>query len=254
MLLNPNEIFVFGSNLAGVHGSGSASFARMFFGARLGTGEGLMGQSYALPSKVAPSHFMSWTQFEKHIHVFLKTAQERPDLMFWLSKIGTGSAKFEEQTVAAAFAGGDLDKPVLLKNVYYPGTWLRKYYKKSFIRLCVAGSRKITDQTFVFSEIQKMIETLDKENPSEIIIVEGEAPGVDRLAKDYAKLSGFKYRPMPADWDRYPKMAGFIRNQFQAMYSTHLLALIAEDSPGTKDMINRAAKESLMVKIVEYHT
>lgn len=252
MLLNDNEIFVFGSNLAGVHGSGSASFAKMFFGAQLGVGEGLTGQSYALPSKITPSHYMSWAQFQKHIKIFLKTAQEQPDLIFWLSKVGTGSAKFEEEMVATAFAGGSLDNPKLLKNIYYPGTWLRKFYKKNLIRLVVAGSRSITDETFVFSEIQKMIEELTALNPDSIVIVEGEAPGVDRLAKIYAQSVGLKYRPMHADWDWYPKTAGFIRNQFQAMYGTHLLAIIREGSPGTKDMINRASKEGLMVKIVQY--
>lgn len=253
MLLNNNEIFVFGSNLAGVHGSGSASYARMFFGARLGIGEGITGQSYALPSKITPSHYMSWVQFEKHIQIFLKTAQERPDLLFWLSKVGTGSAKFKEEAVAAAFAGGSLDHPTLLKNIYYPGTWLRNFYRKNFIRLVVAGSRSITNEAFVFDQIQKMIEELNALNPDSIIIVEGEATGVDRLAKLYAQSAGLKYRPMHADWERYPKMAGFIRNQFQAMYGTHLLALIRDGSPGTKDMINRASKEGLMIKIVEYH-
>jgi hypothetical protein len=182
----------------------------------------------------------------------LKTVKERPDLTFWLSKVGTGHAKFEEETVAAAFVGRDIEHPVLLKNVYYPGTWLRKFYKKQFIRLIVAGSRTITDEAFVFNEIQKMIEELTLQNPSEIIIVEGEAPGVDRLAKIYAQMAGLKYRSMRADWERYPKMAGFISNQFQAMYSTHLLALIEKDSPGTKDMIERASKEGLIIKIVQY--
>jgi hypothetical protein len=48
--LKPNEIFVFGSNLAGVHGGWSARAARLKFGAVKGQGVGLQGQLYAIPT------------------------------------------------------------------------------------------------------------------------------------------------------------------------------------------------------------
>ncbi len=47
--LNANEVFVFGSNLQGIHGSGAAQVARECFGAIMGRGVGLQGQSYAIP-------------------------------------------------------------------------------------------------------------------------------------------------------------------------------------------------------------
>ena len=49
--LKPNEIFVFGSNLSGIHGGGAARLAYEKFGAIYGQGVGLMGQSYAIPTK-----------------------------------------------------------------------------------------------------------------------------------------------------------------------------------------------------------
>ena len=48
--LQPNEIFVFGSNLAGMHGGGAARLAYQKFGAVWGQGVGLQGQSYAIPT------------------------------------------------------------------------------------------------------------------------------------------------------------------------------------------------------------
>ena len=48
--LEPNEIFVFGSNLAGAHGGGAARIALDCFGAVWGQGVGLQGQSYAIPT------------------------------------------------------------------------------------------------------------------------------------------------------------------------------------------------------------
>ena len=48
--LKENEIFVFGSNLAGMHGGGAARIARLHFGAVMGKGVGLQGQSYAIPT------------------------------------------------------------------------------------------------------------------------------------------------------------------------------------------------------------
>lgn len=46
-----NMIFVFGSNLSGIHGAGAAHFAMQKMGAIYGQGQGLQGQSYALPTK-----------------------------------------------------------------------------------------------------------------------------------------------------------------------------------------------------------
>ena len=49
-VLEKNEIFVFGSNLAGRHLGGAAKAAYNKFGAKWGVGVGLAGQSYAIPT------------------------------------------------------------------------------------------------------------------------------------------------------------------------------------------------------------
>lgn len=48
--LKPNEVFVFGSNLQGMHGGGAARAARLYFGAKMGVGVGPQGSSYAIPT------------------------------------------------------------------------------------------------------------------------------------------------------------------------------------------------------------
>ena len=48
--LKPNEVFVFGSNLAGFHGGGAARAAYKKFGAIWGQGVGMQGHSYAIPT------------------------------------------------------------------------------------------------------------------------------------------------------------------------------------------------------------
>lgn len=48
--LNEGEIFVFGSNLAGMHGGGAARVAHRYFGAEWGVGVGSTGQTYAIPT------------------------------------------------------------------------------------------------------------------------------------------------------------------------------------------------------------
>ena len=61
----PNTIFVFGSNPEGIHGAGSARIARLYFGARYGQGEGLQGNSYALPTTILNYDSFGWTPYAR---------------------------------------------------------------------------------------------------------------------------------------------------------------------------------------------
>ena len=59
-MFSTNKIFVFGSNLKGIHGRGAALKAYERFGAILGRGEGMSGNSYVIPTKVAPWSSCLW--------------------------------------------------------------------------------------------------------------------------------------------------------------------------------------------------
>ena len=97
------EIFVFGSNLSGIHGAGAARIAREHHGAIWGQGEGLQGDSYALPTKGLNITFMPYNQVKKHVHTFLKFAADHPELEFKVTRIGCGLAGFKDENIAPLF-------------------------------------------------------------------------------------------------------------------------------------------------------
>ena len=104
------EIFVFGSNLAGRHGAGAALDAKKRWGAIYGRGEGLQGQSYALPTKDATPwpdrpKTLSLEIIREKIVDFLEFAQLRSDLTFRMTRIGCGLAGFKDHEIAPMFRG-----------------------------------------------------------------------------------------------------------------------------------------------------
>ncbi len=99
--LEPYQVFVFGSNLQGQHIGGAARLAHERFGAVWGQGEGLFGQSYALPTMG-----LSMDEIRKHVGVFFDCARQHPDLVFLVTKIGCGIAGFKEREIAPLFVEG----------------------------------------------------------------------------------------------------------------------------------------------------
>ena len=77
--LQPNEIFVFGSNLAGMHGGGAAYIAHRKFGAIMGQGVGLQGQSYAIPTMQGGVETI-----RPYVDEFIAFAKENKNLTFLL--------------------------------------------------------------------------------------------------------------------------------------------------------------------------
>lgn len=101
--LKPNEIFVFGSNLAGRHGAGAALLAAQRFGAKRGVGEGLMGQSYAIPTKDEYIHTMPLEEISVHVDRFLSFTKYSHQLTFYVTKIGCGLAGYSVEEIAPMF-------------------------------------------------------------------------------------------------------------------------------------------------------
>lgn len=96
--LKPNEIFVFGSNLAGAHGGGAARLAYNRFGAIWGQGVGLQGQSYAIPTMQGGVETI-----KPYVDEFISFARTRPDLKFYVTQIGCGIAGFKAEEIAPLF-------------------------------------------------------------------------------------------------------------------------------------------------------
>lgn len=115
--LNYGEVFVFGSNLAGRHGKGAAVQA-LRWGAKLGIGEGLMGNTYAIPTKNQKLKPLSLEEIKVHINRFEKTVSEMPEKNFLVTKIGCGYAGYDEEIIAPLFY--EVSK---YPNVYLPVTF-----------------------------------------------------------------------------------------------------------------------------------
>ena len=97
--LKENEIFVFGSNLGGMHGGGAARAAYNRFGAVWGQGVGLQGQSYAIPTMQGGVETI-----KPYVDEFIEFAQTHPELKFLVTRIGCGIAGFRDEQIAPLFA------------------------------------------------------------------------------------------------------------------------------------------------------
>ena len=111
--LQPNEIFVFGSNLHGAHGGGAARIAYEKFGAEWGVGVGRTGQCYGIPTMQGGIETIS-----PYVDEFIRYAEEHPELIFFVTRIGCGIAGFTDQQMAPLFAATK-DMP----NVGLPAKW-----------------------------------------------------------------------------------------------------------------------------------
>ena len=96
--LKENEVFVFGSNLAGAHGGGAALLAYRKFGAIWGQGVGLQGQSYGIPTMQGGVETI-----KPYVDEFIRFARQHPELKFLVTKIGCGIAGFRDEEIAPLF-------------------------------------------------------------------------------------------------------------------------------------------------------
>ena len=110
--LQSDEIFVFGSNLRGMHGGGAAYIAYRKFGAIMGQGVGLQGQSYAIPTMQGGVETI-----RPYVDEFIQFAKEHPELTFLVTRIGCGIAGFTDDDISPLFVEAhNVDNIVLPPN------------------------------------------------------------------------------------------------------------------------------------------
>jgi hypothetical protein len=97
-------IFVFGSNLAGIHGAGAAKFAVQHHGAIYGVGKGIQGSSYGIPTKDEKIDTLPLPRIKEYVDEFIQYAKDNPHLMFNLTAIGCGLAGYKPHHIAPMFA------------------------------------------------------------------------------------------------------------------------------------------------------
>ena len=108
--LKDNEIFVFGSNLQGMHGGGAARIAARKFGAVMGQGVGLQGQSYAIPTMQG-----GVSTIVPYVDEFIEFAAGHPEMTFLVTRIGCGIAGFTDDEIAPLFR-----KAIGISNIHLP--------------------------------------------------------------------------------------------------------------------------------------
>lgn len=115
--LQPNQIFVFGSNSAGAHYGGAARTAVQKFGAIMGQGEGLQGRSYAIPT------MGTMGETEVAVQNFIAFAKQHPELTFLVTQIGCGIAGYTPHDIA----------PMFMQAIHVENIWLPKEFWNELI-------------------------------------------------------------------------------------------------------------------------
>jgi hypothetical protein len=113
-------VFVFGSNLLGIHGAGAAKAAATKYGAERGVGCGRTGNAYAIPTKrrptMAPEDILKPHEIAPHVAQFLDYARANPNDAFMTTRIGCGLAGWRDEDIAPLFIGAP-------GNVLLPTPW-----------------------------------------------------------------------------------------------------------------------------------
>lgn len=118
--LGPDEIFVFGSNLDGLHYGGAARTAVERFGAVMGQGVGIQGQSYAIPTMQGGVETI-----KPYVDDFIELAREWDQTTFYVTRIGCGIAGFTDEQIAPLFADA-----MELYNVRLPRSFVEVLRRK----------------------------------------------------------------------------------------------------------------------------
>ena len=118
--LEPNQIFVYGANSAGIHGAGAAKLA-LKWGAKMYE-YGLNGQTYGIPTKDRQIYTLPLDEIRVHVDDFLALAFSHQEYEFLLTKIGCGLALYQPKDIAPLFK---IIKTGVFENVILP----EEFYK-----------------------------------------------------------------------------------------------------------------------------
>lgn len=125
-------IFVFGSNKAGIHGAGAAKYALEHHGAVMGRGEGIFGNSYALPTKGYKIEFIPLEEVQNSVTRFIEMANyfKGKNTQFQVTQVGCGLGGFTKEEIAPLFKDAPLNchfdtqwKEILGDRFKYWGTF-----------------------------------------------------------------------------------------------------------------------------------
>lgn len=103
------EVFVFGSNLAGIHGAGAAKVAAARFGALYGSPPGWQAGnlSYAIPTKDGGLRTLPKTAIRHYVDEFVRLTRDPMVLKgsYFVTRVGCGLAGYTDEEIAPMFKG-----------------------------------------------------------------------------------------------------------------------------------------------------
>lgn len=126
-------------------------------------------------------------------------------------------------------------------------------YREAYLNACrviVAGSRSFYNYDVLEQELDKLFNENEEFAGKEIKIISGMALGADTLAVDYADNHKLTKILFPANWKRYSRVAGFLRNEDMLSLATHLIAFWDGKSNGTRHMIEIAKEKGIPVWVI----
>lgn len=100
-----HDIFVFGSNMLGIHGAGAAKVAANHYGAERGIRFGHRGRSFAIPTCSRPGKPLELFEIQFAVDGFIEYAHAHPELRFHVTQIGCGNAGYKPKDIAPMFDG-----------------------------------------------------------------------------------------------------------------------------------------------------
>lgn len=133
---------------------------------------------------------------------------------------------------------------------------------KNDLRIIIAGGREFDDFDRLCKYCDSIISGYNSDNNFNITIISGNAIGTDRMGEEYSRLRGYNLMVFPADWFKFGKRAGIIRNAQMAEYATSdgaegiLIAFWNGKSRGTKNMIEVAETRGMdrYIDICDYES
>jgi len=112
------------------------------------------------------------------------------------------------------------------------------------MRILVCGGRDYLDS-------EKVAKVLNQYLAEDLVIIQGDARGADGLARSWCKKMAVKCENFPADWDKYGKRAGFIRNAQMLKEGKPDIVIAFPGGKGTAMMVKLAEAANVEVREIE---
>ena len=116
-------------------------------------------------------------------------------------------------------------------------------------RIIIAGGRDFNDYDYLKERCEYLLQFIPKWS---LTILCGKASGADTLGEQYALENGLKIEYYPANWEKYGKSAGFIRNKEMVDNATAAICFWDGKSKGTKNTIDLCKKKGIPCRVISY--